>query len=215
MGEKLKNITEAFKNNVNGKTKNILFLVLGVVVLIPLLLWLLNGEENVDLSQSFEKTQEKEQEEYIPPKLDNPFKEALNKESQSQEQETKEPLEADKQDSNLAQNNSKDSLASFAKDKQELEVESKLKELPNANVNVSQEEAIRKIAKTQKPKDMIAFLKEIQNEIELETNSFKYDLKTYRAGDKFLDFFLIESITNNFIRFEDTDYAYNLRFLGE
>lgn len=215
MGEKLKNITEAFKNNVNGKTKNILFLVLGVVVLIPLLLWLLNGEENVDLSQSFEKTQEKEQEEYIPPKLDNPFKEALNKESQSQEQETKEPLEADKQDSNLAQNNSKDSLASFAKDNQELEVESKLKELPNANANVSQEEAIRKIAKTQKPKDMIAFLKEIQNEIELETNSFKYDLKTYRAGDKFLDFFLIESITNNFIRFEDTDYAYNLRFLGE
>ncbi|MCL9821864.1 hypothetical protein NCR96_08970 [Helicobacter sp. 14348-15] len=211
MGEKLKNITEAFKNNVNGKTKNILFLVLGVVVLIPLLLWLLNGEENVDLSQSFEKTQEKEQEEYIPPKLDNPFK--LNKESQ--EQETKEPLEADKQDSNLAQNNSKDSLASFAKDNQELEVESKLKELPNANANVSQEEAIRKIAKTQKPKDMIAFLKEIQNEIELETNSFKYDLKTYRAGDKFLDFFLIESITNNFIRFEDTDYAYNLRFLGE
>ena len=50
MGEKLKNITEAFKNNVNGKTKNILFLVLGVVVLIHLILWLLNGEENVDLS---------------------------------------------------------------------------------------------------------------------------------------------------------------------
>ena len=74
MGEKLKNITEAFKNNVNGKTKNILFLVLGIIVLVPLLLWLLNGEENVDLSQSFEKTQEKEQEEYIPPKLDNPFK---------------------------------------------------------------------------------------------------------------------------------------------
>ena len=124
------------------------------------------------------------------------------------------PLETQNQDSNLV-DNSKDSLASFAKDNQELEVESKLKELPNANANVSQEEAIRKIAKTQKPKDMIAFLKEIQNEIELETNSFKYDLKTYRAGDKFLDFFLIESITNNFIRFEDTDYAYNLRFLGE
>lgn len=213
MGEKLKNMIEAFKNNFNGKTKNILFLVLGVVVLIPLLLWLLNGEENMDLSQSFEKTQEKEQEEYIPPKLDNPFKEALNKESQSQEQETKEPLEADKQDSNLAQNNSKDSLASFAKDKQELEAESKLKELSNANI--SQEEAIRKIAKTQKPKDMIVFLKEIQNEIDLETNSFKYDLKTYRVGEKFLNFFLIESITNNFIRFQDDEYSYNLRFLGD
>lgn len=212
MGEKLKNIMGAFNNNVNGKTKNILFLVLGIIVLVPLLLWLLNGEENVDLSQSFEKTQEKEQEEYIPPKLDNPFK--LNKESQEQEQETADPLKTQNQDSNLV-DNSKDSLASFAKDNQELEVESKLKELPNANANVSQEEAIRKIAKTQKPKDMIAFLKEIQNEIELETNSFKYDLKTYRAGDKFLDFFLIESITNNFIRFEDTDYAYNLRFLGE
>lgn len=213
MGEKLKNIMGAFNNNVNGKTKNILFLVLGIIVLVPLLLWLLNGEENVDLSQSFEKTKEKEQEEYIPPKLDNPFKVALNKESQ--EQKTTESLEEQKQDSNLIENNSKDSLAFFAKDSQELEVESKLKELPNASVNVSQEEAIRKIAKTQKPKDMIAFLKEIQNEIELETNSFKYDLKTYRAGDKFLDFFLIESITNNFIRFEDTDYAYNLRFLGE
>lgn len=213
MGEKLKHMIEAFNNNFNGKTKNILFLVLGIIVLIPLLLWLLNGEENVDLSQSFEKTQEKEQEEYIPPKLDNPFKEALNKESQSQEQETKEPLEANKQDSNLAQNNSKDSLASFAKDKQELEAESKLKELSNANI--SQEEAIRKIAKTQKPKDMIAFLKEIQGEISLETNSFKYDLKTYKAGDKFLNFFLIESITNNFIRFQDDEYSYNLRFLGD
>lgn len=214
MGEKLKNITEAFKNNVNGKTKNILFLVLGIIVLVPLLLWLLNGEENVDLSQSFEKTQEKEQEEYIPPKLENPFQEALNKTQEQEQTEPLKPLETQNQDSNLV-DNSKDSLASFAKDNQELEVESKLKELPNANANVSQEEAIRKIAKTQKPKDMIAFLKEIQNEIELETNSFKYDLKTYRAGDKFLDFFLIESITNNFIRFEDTDYAYNLRFLGE
>ena len=210
MGEKLKNIMGAFNNNVNGKTKNILFLVLGIIVLVPLLLWLLNGEENVDLSQSFEKTQEKEQEEYIPPKLDNPFK--LNKESQEQEQETAEPLETQNQDSNLV-DNSKDSLASFAKDKQELEAEYKLKELYNANI--SQEEAIRKIAKTQKPKDMIAFLKEIQNQIELETNSFKYGLKTYKVGDKFLDFFLIENITNNFIRFEDTDYAYNLRFLGE
>ena len=49
MGEKLKNIMGAFNNNVNGKTKNILFLVLGIIVLVPLLLWLLNGEENVDL----------------------------------------------------------------------------------------------------------------------------------------------------------------------
>ena len=166
----------------------------------------------MDLSQSFEKTQEKEQEEYIPPKLENPFQEALNKTQEQEQTEPLKPLETQNKASNLV-DNSKDSLASFAKDKQELEAESKLKELSNANI--SQEEAIRKIAKTQKPKDMIAFLKEIQNQIELETNSFKYDLKTYKVGDKFLDFFLIENITNNFIRFEDTDYAYNLRFLGE
>ena len=57
MGEKLKNIMGAFNNNVNGKTKNILFLVLGIIVLVPLLLWLLNGEENVDLSQKNKKHQ--------------------------------------------------------------------------------------------------------------------------------------------------------------
>ena len=209
MNEKLKNVVEALKNNFNGKTKNLLFLFAGIAILVPLFLWLLNGEENVDLSQSFEKTQEKEQEEYIPPKLDNPFKEALNKESLPKEQEQKDPLESQKQDSGSGEN----SLASFVKDNQELEVESKLKELSDSNI--SQEEAIRKIAKTQKPKDMIAFLKEIQAGIELRTNSFKYELKTYKAGEKFLDFFLIESITNNFIRFQDAEYSYNLRFLGD
>lgn len=210
MNEKLKNVVEALKNNFNGKIKNLLFLFVGIAILVPLFLWLLNGEENVDLSQSFEKTQEKEQEEYIPPKLDNPFKEALNKESLPKEQKIKESFA---KDSNATEINSKESLASFAKDNQELEVESKLKELSDSNI--SQEEAIRKIAKTQKPKDMIAFLKEIQAGIELRTNSFKYELKTYKAGEKFLDFFLIESITNNFIRFQDTEYSYNLRFLGD
>lgn len=210
MNEKLKNVVEALKNNFNGKTKNLLFLFVGIAILVPLFLWLLNGEENVDLSQSFEKTQEKEQEEYIPPKLDNPFKEALNKESLPKEQKIKESFA---KDSNATEINSKESLASFAKDNQELEAESKLKEL--SNPNISQEEAIRKIAKTQKPKDMIAFLKEIQARIELRANSFKYELKTYKAGEKFLDFFLIESITSNFIRFQDTEYSYNLRFLGD
>lgn len=210
MNEKLKNVVEALKNNFNGKTKNLLFLFVGIAILVPLFLWLLNGEENVDLSQSFEKTQEKEQEEYIPPKLDNPFKEALNKESLPKEQKMKKSFA---KDSNATEMDSKESLASFAKDNQELEVESKLKELSDSNI--SQEEAIRKIAKTQKPKDMIAFLKEIQAGIELRTNSFKYELKTYKAGEKFLDFFLIESITNNFIRFQDAEYSYNLRFLGD
>lgn len=210
MNEKLKNVVEALKNNFNGKTKNLLFLFVGIAILVPLFLWLLNGEENVDLSQSFEKTQEKEQEEYIPPKLDNPFKEALNKESLPKEQKMKESFV---KDSNATEMNSKESLASFAKDNQELEAESKLKELSNSNI--SQEDAIRQIAKSQKPKDMIAFLQEIQSGIELRTNSFKYELKTYKAGEKFLDFFLIESITNNFIRFQDTEYSYNLRFLGD
>ena len=64
---------------------------------------------------------------------------------------------------------------------------------------------------------MIVFLKDIQKDIEFEgsKNTFKYDLKSYKAGDKFLEWFEIEIITKNLIRFKDKDYAYNLRFLGE
>ncbi|EPU1605071.1 hypothetical protein ACVUU9_001488 [Campylobacter jejuni] len=82
---------------------------------------------------------------------------------------------------------------------------------------MKQEEAIKKISKTQKPKDMVVYLKEIQKDITLLDKTFKYDLKEYQIGDKFLDWYLIEDINNNFIRFRDEnlDYSYNLRFLGD
>ena len=47
------------------------------------------------------------------------------------------------------------------------------------------------------------------------SNSFKYDLKEYIANDKFKDWWKIEKIGGIYIRFEDDEYSYNLRFLGE
>lgn len=185
--------------NINLKNKNMLFLIAGLCVLVPLSLWLLSGSKE-DLSEGFSKVQEKEQvsTEYTPPKLENPFK---------------------KQENNISNENNASmdtaNLALFAKDEKSLQVEQSLPSL--ANSNLDQEEAIRQIAKRQKPKDMIAFLKEIQKDIDFNKNKnfFKYELKEYKEKEKLLDFFEIERINANFIRFKDDDYAYNLRFLGE
>ncbi|CAD7289536.1 hypothetical protein LMG7974_01613 [Campylobacter majalis] len=83
--------------------------------------------------------------------------------------------------------------------------------------NINQEESIKRIAKRQKPNDMIAFLKEKQNEFSFNARekSFKFDMKEYLVGDKFLDFFEITDISQNFIRFKDNSYEYNLRFIKE
>ena len=82
---------------------------------------------------------------------------------------------------------------------------------------MKQEEMIRKIKKKKKPKDMIAYLKSIQKDFDFKSNSnsFKYDLKEYIANDKFKDWWKIEKIGGIYIRFEDDEYSYNLRFLGE
>lgn len=202
-------ILDIFKN-INGKNKNVLFIVAGIIVLIPLTLWLLSSD-NKDLSQGFEtavKDKVEEGKEYIPPKLENPFK--ANKEA-VENNNTKEKEQIKEEQNKEAQNQNQ--FASFAKDERDLETEKNLKELGNSNLD--QEEAIKKIAKTQKPKDMVVFLKDIQKDISLQKNTFKYELKEYKQGDKFLTWFEIEVIADNFIRFKDKDYAYNLRFLGE
>lgn len=79
-----------------------------------------------------------------------------------------------------------------------------------------QEEVINQIAKTQKPSDMITFLKEAQSKFDfLKTQKrFKYNLKNYQVGDIFL-WWEIEEITPVYIRFKDNDYSYNLRFLED
>ena len=175
-----------------------IFILTGIIVLVPLSFWLLSTDDK-NLSESFEKsmqTDNNQTQEYNPPKLENPFEQ---KQKTQENNQTKEQIN----------NTSKDDFTSFVKDIKKQEI--------NSNENLSQEEAIRQIAKTQKPKDMIVFLKDIQKDIEFEgsKNTFKYDLKSYKAGDKFLEWFEIEIITKNLIRFKDKDYAYNLRFLGE
>ncbi|WP_270977328.1 hypothetical protein [Campylobacter helveticus] len=85
----------------------------------------------------------------------------------------------------------------------------------NSFAQSTQADAIKEIAKKQKPKDMVEFLNEIKDKIELKKHSFKYDYKEYERGDKFLDFYEIEDIGENYIRFKDEDYSYNLRFIGE
>ena len=194
MKEKILNI---FKN-IKEKNKNMIFILTNIIVLVPLSFWLLSTDDK-NLSESFEKsmqTDNNQTQEYNPPKLENPFEQ---KQKTQENNQTKEQIN----------NTSKDDFTSFVKDIKKQEI--------NSNENLSQEEAIRQIAKTQKPKDMIVFLKDIQKDIEFEgsKNTFKYDLKSYKAGDKFLEWFEIEIITKNLIRFKDKDYAYNLRFLGE
>lgn len=95
-----------------------------------------------------------------------------------------------------------------------------IKNIPDmSNASAAEQEAmVREIAKKQKPDDMIAFLKEVQNQFDfLKTQKqFKYDLKSYEVGDIFL-WWEIEEITPVYIRFKDNDngYAYNLRFLDD
>ena len=204
MIEKLKQIN--FKDK-----KVIMVLAIFFFLFLMLILVLFDSNGNEKLSENFENalkenTEVKEQG-FIPPKLDNPFNNeanTTNKDANTSKKPKENPKEQDKS-----------AIASYAKDKNELEAEASIKELPNTNLN--QEEAIREIAKTQRPKDMIEFLKEKQKDIEIlaSKNLFKYELKEYKVGDKFLEWFEIESITKNFIRFKDKDYAYNLRFIGD
>lgn len=94
---------------------------------------------------------------------------------------------------------------------------SSIPDLSNQNLTQQeQEEAIKEIAKKQKPDDMIAFLKEAQNKFNfLKTQKrFKYDMKNYQVGDIFL-WWEIEEITPVYIRFKDDDYSCNLRFLED
>ncbi|WP_086247754.1 hypothetical protein [Campylobacter vicugnae] len=185
--------------------KNLVAIVVGAVVLILLIFLLLSPSDKAknakQLSETFEQKQQEQNTSVSasynpPPILDN-----------------KQNTFDDKAIENIKNGNFNQS-ADSTKD----EIEKKIADLSQSQQNViDQSEAMKMIEKKQKPKDMIVFLKSNKSKIELFNykNIFKYELKDYKVGDKFLDWYLIEDINDNFIRFKDTDYAYNLRFIEE
>lgn len=89
-------------------------------------------------------------------------------------------------------------------------------EIPNPSQDFSKQSTPKEVVKDmKKPNDMVQFLKGIQDKIQLKKERFQYDLKEYSVGDKFLNFYPIEEIGENYIRFKDENYSYNLRWIGE
>lgn len=201
-GEKmnLKNIIENLKmkyKNLNGNTKNILILVGILIILMLLTLWLVSGDSpNNEISNAYESTQiENNATEFVAPKLDNIFP------SQNDSNATILPISPP-----FPSNN--DSNATIPQE-QVIDFNNPL----NASAR-EQADIVNQIAKSQKPDNMIVFLKEAQSKFDfLKTQKqFKYELKNYEVGDIFL-WWEIEEITPVYIRFKDKDYSYNLRFL--
>lgn len=185
--------------------RNVVATIVGVLALILLIFLLITPSDKAknakQLSETFEQKQQEQNTSVSasynpPPILDN-----------------KQNTFDDKAIENIKNGNFNQS-ADSTKD----EIEKKIADLSQSQQNViDQSEAMKMIEKRQKPKDMIVFLKSNKSKIELFNykNIFKYELKDYKVGDKFLDWYLIEDINDNFIRFKDTDYAYNLRFIEE
>lgn len=201
--------TRNFKN-LNPISKKFLILSIIIVVLFLTMLWLFSDDNqkiNEEMSQGYEQQLKDEDEnaietsEYTPPPLEtnNSLKEQNGNNSLPQQ-----PQQSQKQ-ANPFVSQDKDTKEAIIPD------------LSGQNLSQQeQEEIINQITKTQKPSDMIAFLKEIQSKFDfLKTQKrFKYDLKNYKVGDIFL-WWEIEEITPVYIRFIDDDYAYNLRFLED
>ena len=85
MKEKILNI---FKN-IKEKNKNMIFILTGIIVLVPLSFWLLSTDDK-NLSESFEKsmqTDNNQTQEYNPPKLENPFEQKQKTQENNQTKE--------------------------------------------------------------------------------------------------------------------------------
>ncbi|MBX7491237.1 hypothetical protein [Helicobacter turcicus] len=239
MNDKVKNIFLALQSNFKIGNKNLYFGIVGVVVLIPLTFWLLSSEEKQDLTKSFESQEQVKP--YTPPKMENPFvMDNLEKDSTIQteatlrhsevlaeeSQESKRDISAQYDNTKVQNTKAKDSkdstnlnkslnpnnLAGLEKDKHESKIPTM-----QGGISDNQLDNIKKILKTQKPQNMIAFLKEIQKDCELNKSNliFKYEGRILKVGDKLNNWYAIEEITKNYVRFNATNYAYNLRFLEE
>lgn len=190
-----------------GKYKGILFIVLALLVFIPLTIWLLSdsAQSGDEVVNNILESQKEETRDYVPPKMDNPF--VMDLAENTKQEEAK--------DSNASKEESLNvDLAGIPKDADK----EKIPTISNQNngISDSQLDAIKKIAKAQKPEEMIPYLKEIQKDCELNKTqlTFKFEGKELKAGDKLNSWYLIEEITKNYVRFKETNYAYNLRFIG-
>lgn len=201
--------TRNFKD-MNPHTKKISLLTLVIFILFIIMLFVVGGDNTETQNQitaGYEQNQKenendknKDENGYTAPQIDEEALKKAREESQAQADKLKanNPFVAENKNADKADPSSIPDLSSQNLTQQE------------------QEEAIKEIAKKQKPDDMIAFLKEAQNKFNfLKTQKrFKYDMKNYQVGDIFL-WWEIEEITPVYIRFRDDDYSYNLRFLED
>lgn len=201
--------TRNFKD-MNPHTKKISLLTLVIFILFIIMLFVMGGDNTETQNQitaGYEQNQKenendknKDENGYTAPQIDEEALKKAREESQAQADKLKanNPFVAENKNADQADPSSIPDLSSQNLTQQE------------------QEEAIKEIAKKQKPDDMIAFLKEAQNKFNfLKTQKrFKYDMKNYQVGDIFL-WWEIEEITPVYIRFRDDDYSYNLRFLED
>ncbi|BDB65759.1 hypothetical protein T36_2238 (plasmid) [Helicobacter cinaedi] len=201
--------TRNFKD-MNPHTKKISLLTLVIFILFIIMLFVMGGDNTETQNQitaGYEQNQKenendknKDENGYTAPQIDEEALKKAREESQAQADKLKanNPFVAENKNADKADPSSIPDLSSQNLTQQE------------------QEEAIKEIAKKQKPDDMIAFLKEAQNKFNfLKTQKrFKYDMKNYQVGDIFL-WWEIEEITPVYIRFRDDDYSYNLRFLED
>ena len=199
--------TRNFKD-MNPHTKKISLLTLVIFILFIIMLFVIGGDNTETQNQitagyeqsQNENEQNKDENTYTAPQIDEEALKKAREENQAQADKLKanNPFVAENKNADKADPSSIPDLSSQNLTQQE------------------QEEAIKEIAKKQKPDDMIAFLKEAQNKFNfLKTQKrFKYDMKNYQVGDIFL-WWEIEEITPVYIRFRDDDYSYNLRFLED
>ncbi|WP_096022126.1 hypothetical protein [Campylobacter lanienae] len=181
--------------------KNLVAIIVGAVVLILLIFLLLSPSDKAKNSKQLSDTFEKSNQEQNTTMSYNPPPIIENNQSAFDQKAIE----------NIKNGNFKQE-GDATKD----EIESKVVDISQSNT-IDQSEAMKMIERKQKPQDMIVFLKNNKSKIDLFNyrKVFKYDLTEYKVGDNFLDWYLIEDINDNFIRFKDTDYAYNLRFIEE
>lgn len=106
---------------------------------------------------------------------------------------------------------------SYEIDIKALKEQASIQVLPQQNNNMTNIKSVDEISsKLDEKRDMKSYLKSIQMNIVINQDSFTYNDKIYRVGEKF-DGYLIEAITPIFIRFADDKSAlhYNLRFIQE
>lgn len=103
-------------------------------------------------------------------------------------------------------------------DTKSIKEQSSIQALPHNNMINTQsiDEISNNISNNTDNRDMKTYLKSIQTSIIINQDSFIYNNKTFKVGEKF-EGYLIEAITPIFIRFVDDKSAlhYNLRFVEE